>query len=46
MVEFDANPRDGIGALYYRLLISGDPINPAYADRIIDTLAPALEAKA
>ncbi|MFJ4657743.1 TetR-like C-terminal domain-containing protein [Nocardia sp. NPDC088792] len=30
------------GALYYRLLISGEPMDPAYADRLIDTLAPAL----
>lgn len=30
------------GALYYRLLITRAPITPDYADRLIDTLAPAL----
>lgn len=31
------------GALYYRLLISGEPMDTAYADRLIDTLAPVLQ---
>ncbi|MBB5914423.1 AcrR family transcriptional regulator [Nocardia transvalensis] len=30
------------GALYYRLLISGATIDPAYADRLIATLTPVL----
>ncbi|MGF6886473.1 AcrR family transcriptional regulator [Nocardia sp. GAS34] len=30
------------GALYYRLLISGGELDPAYADRLVDTLAPVL----
>jgi AcrR family transcriptional regulator len=31
------------GALYYRLLVSHAPVSPDYADRLIDTLAPALK---
>ena len=30
------------GALYYRLLVSGAPVEPAYADRLFDALAPIL----
>jgi AcrR family transcriptional regulator len=30
------------GALYYRLLISGGELDPAYADRLVETLAPVL----
>ncbi|MBU3067144.1 TetR/AcrR family transcriptional regulator [Nocardia sp. NEAU-G5] len=30
------------GALYYRLLISGGDLDPAYADRLVETLAPVL----
>ena len=30
------------GALYYRLLVSGAQIDPAYADRLVHTLAPVL----
>lgn len=32
------------GALYYRLLISGGDLTPAYADRLVHTLAPILRA--
>jgi AcrR family transcriptional regulator len=31
------------GALYYRLLVSGARIDPAYADRLIEALAPILQ---
>lgn len=30
------------GALYYRLLISGAPVDPAYADQLIEALSPIL----
>ncbi|MFG3620369.1 TetR/AcrR family transcriptional regulator [Nocardia sp. NPDC047654] len=30
------------GALYYRLLVSGAQIDPAYADRLVQALAPVL----
>jgi AcrR family transcriptional regulator len=32
------------GALYYRLLVSGDPLTPRYADRVIDHIYPTLAA--
>jgi hypothetical protein len=34
------------GALYYRLLISGQPLTPGYADRLVDQLYPALAGEA
>jgi AcrR family transcriptional regulator len=30
------------GALYYRLLVSGDPLTPRYVDRVIDHIYPTL----
>jgi hypothetical protein len=30
------------GAVYYRLLVSGEPLTPAYADRLVEQLYPAL----
>jgi AcrR family transcriptional regulator len=30
------------GAVYYRLLVSGEPLTPAYADRLLEQLYPAL----
>jgi hypothetical protein len=35
-----------IDALYYRLLISGQPLTPGYADRLVDQLYPALAGEA
>ncbi len=32
------------GALYYRLLVSGDPLTPHYVDRVIDHIYPTLAA--
>lgn len=32
------------GALYYRLLVSGEPLTPRYADRLLGQLFPALAA--
>jgi AcrR family transcriptional regulator len=32
------------GALYYRLLVSGDPLTPRYVDRVIDHIYPTLAA--
>jgi AcrR family transcriptional regulator len=32
------------GPLYYRLLVSGDPLKPGYADRLVEQLYPALAA--
>lgn len=32
------------GALYYRLLVSGDPLTPLYVDRVIDHTYPTLAA--
>jgi AcrR family transcriptional regulator len=32
------------GALYYRLLVSGDQLTPRYADRVIDHICPTLAA--
>jgi AcrR family transcriptional regulator len=32
------------GALYYRLLVSGDQLTPRYADRVIDHIYPTLAA--
>jgi AcrR family transcriptional regulator len=32
------------GALYYRLLVSGDPLTPRYVDRVIDHVYPTLAA--
>lgn len=33
------------GALYYRLLVSGDRLTPRYADALLDQLYPALTAR-
>ena len=30
------------GPVYYRLLLSGEPLEPVFADRIVDTLLPGL----
>ena len=30
------------GPIYYRLLLSGEPLAPAFADRIVDAVLPAL----
>jgi AcrR family transcriptional regulator len=32
------------GPLYYRLLVSGDPLTPRYVDRLIDHIYPTLAA--
>jgi AcrR family transcriptional regulator len=32
------------GPLYYRLLVSGDPLTPRYVDRVIDHIYPTLAA--
>ncbi|HYJ74001.1 MAG TPA: TetR/AcrR family transcriptional regulator [Kineosporiaceae bacterium] len=33
------------GPIYYRLFLSGEPLEPSYADRIVDAVLPALEAQ-
>jgi AcrR family transcriptional regulator len=30
------------GPIYYRLLLSGEPLEPAFADRVVDAVLPAL----
>ena len=32
------------GPVYYRLLLSGEPLEPVFADRIVDALLPGLRA--
>jgi AcrR family transcriptional regulator len=33
------------GPVYYRLLLSGEPLEPSFADRIVDAVLPALVAQ-
>jgi AcrR family transcriptional regulator len=33
------------GPIYYRLFLSGEPLEPSFADRIVDAVLPALEAQ-
>ncbi len=33
------------GPIYYRLFLSGEPLDPAFADRIVDAVMPALVAQ-
>ena len=33
------------GPIYYRLLLSGEPLEPSFADRIVDAVLPALVAQ-
>jgi AcrR family transcriptional regulator len=33
-----------LGPVYYRLLLSGEPLEPVFADRVVDALLPGLRA--
>jgi AcrR family transcriptional regulator len=33
------------GPIYYRLLLSGEPLEPSFADRVVDAVLPALVAQ-
>jgi len=43
-LDVDATIDTLYGALYYRLLVSGDPLTQRYADRVIDLIYPSLGA--